>query len=336
MPRPKSRTTKPDLPQSNDFVDALKFVSAVTKEDGSPNETHVHLQNGWVTAFNGILAAGHKIKEDIFAAPNNQLMIEALSKCNEHLSITQLDNNRLSIKSDKFKAIVPCIDPIVISVAIPDAPLASINDNFKIAIDAVGVLADDNSEKIYSKSILMQSGSVVATNNGKILFEAWHGIDMPVMAIPKSIVQAIVKCPKKLFKFGFSHNSFTFHFEDESWLRTQLFADKWPDLKHILDQKSNPWPLPADFFKALDAVAPFSIDDTIYFQKNLMCSHNIEGTGATYEVQGLPAGLIFSLKQLYQIKPHVKTIDFFAQGPNGPLTLFFGDNVRGAIAGRKQ
>ena len=332
MARPKKRTTETPPVKSNSFIDALKFISAVTKETGQPNETHVHLQNGWVTAFNGVLAAGQKIQEDLFCAPNNQLMIEALSKCGEHLSITQLDNNRLSIKSEKFKAIVPCVDPIILQVPIPDAPLGEVTDKLKTAIEAVGVLADDKAAQVYRASVLMRSGSVVATT-GTILFEFWHGIDLPTIAIPKSFVQSLSKLSKRLTKFGFSQSSITFYFEDESWLRTQLYADQWPNIEEILSHKSNPWTLPQDFYKGLDAVAPFSIDETVYFKKDLMCSHSTEKEGATYEVTGLPGGLVYSIKQLYLIKQYVKTIDFFVEGK---FTYFFGDAIRGVIAGRSQ
>lgn len=331
-PRPKNRTTKTETASSNSFLSALKFVGAVTKDEGTPNEVCVHLHNGWVTAFNGIIAAGHKIEEQIFAAPNNKLLIEALSKCGENLSITQLDNNRLSIKSDKFKAIVPCIDPTLLSVPIPDMPIGIVNADLTFAMNAVSVLVDDESDRIITASILLQSGSCVAST-GSVLFECWHGIDLPTLAIPKAIIQPLIKCGKKLVQFGFSQGSVTFYFEDESWLRTQLMAGEWPDVKKILDQKTNQWPLPQDFYKALDAVAPFA-NEVVYFEKDIMRSHSTEGIGASYEVTGLPQGLVFSIKQLMMIKQHVKTIDFHVNG-HMPMTIFYGDKFRGAIAGRK-
>lgn len=333
-PRPKNRTTKPEATQSNLFVDALRFVALATKDEGSINETHVHLYNGWVTAFNGIIAAGQKITEEIYACPNNKLMIEALSKCGEHLSITQLDQNRLSIKSDKFKAIVPCIDPVLLSAAIPDMPVGVINDELKDGLQAVSVLVDQEpGQRVVTCSILLQKNSCIASN-GNMIFEFWHGIDMPTLCIPKAIVEALAKCKKKLCKFGFSNSSVTFYFEDESWLRTQLIAGEWPDLKHILDQKSNAWPLPPDFYKALDAVAGFSDDGLVYFTKDTMHSHKAEGIGATYELAGLPQDLVFSIKQLGFIKPFVKEIDWHVHG-SIPMTMFYGSKIRGAIAGRK-
>lgn len=333
-PRPKKRTTEPDKEQpTNSFVDALRFISAVTRDIGAPYETHVVLTNNTATAFNGVLAAGIAIEDDIFACPNNKMIIEALSKCGEHLSITQLDNARLSIKSDKFKAIVPCIDPTLLQVAIPDAVQGVVDDRLKKAFEVCGVIANENAQTIYGSSVLMQSGSLVATD-GTIIFEYWHGIDLPPLAIPKSLAQAIVKCSKKLVTFGFSNSSVTFYFEDGSWLRSQLYSESWPNTYEVLNIKSDPWPVPTDFFKALAAVAPFSQDGQVYFDSGVLRSHMADGIGASYEVNGLPKGPVHSIKQLNMIKPYAEKIDFFAQGPRSTCLVFFGQNLRGIIAGR--
>src|SRR6266481_1130849 len=101
-PRSKINETKSSLLQ------ALEFCSCVSEKLGVSYETHIGLRNHWAIAFNGIVAAGAPIMEDIYCHPHNLLLIEALSKCDDVFSLTQLDNGgRLSIKSGKFKAVVP-------------------------------------------------------------------------------------------------------------------------------------------------------------------------------------------------------------------------------------
>lgn len=333
-PRPRKRATEAPTKQTNSFVEALRFIGTVTRDVGAPYETHCLLHNNTATAFNGIMAAGIKIEDDIYACPNNKMIVEALSKCGEHISITQLDNGRLSIKSDKFKAIVPCVDPTLLAPSVPDPVMGVVDDRLKRAFEVCGVIANENAQTVHGSSVLMQSGSLVATDGG-IMFEYWHGIDLPPIAIPKSMVQAIVKCPKKLVSFGFSNASITFYFEDDSWLRTQLYSSQWPDVRRIIDIKSNAWAVPGDLFKALAAVAPFSQDGQVYFTKNLLRSHaDNADAGATYEVEGLPQGPVHSIRQLKMIEPYAEQIDFFAEGPNSTMLMFFGQNIRGVIAGR--
>jgi hypothetical protein len=335
MARPKKRTSEPEVKAST-FLDALKFCKLVTKTEGPPNETHLLLKDHWAIAFNGILACGHKITEDIYCAPNADLMTQALSKCGEHFSITQLDNNRLSIKSNKFKAIVPCIDPTLLGVAIPDAPIAIIDDRFKEAVSAVSVLASDTAQSVVAASVLMAGASVIATDR-KCLMEYWHGIDLPYgIALPKIFANILTKINKKLTKFGFSQSSTTFYFEDKSWLRTQFFAEPWPDVRNILDRKCNCWPLPNEFYKAVDAIEPFSDEGNLFFDTGIMRSHINEKEGASYEIFGLPKGPIFAIKQLNIIRPYVEQIDFMAQGMHtNTMCMWFGKNCRGAIAGRE-
>jgi len=323
----RPRQPKPTQNESS-LLSALQFCSLVTKKEGAAPDTHILLSNHWAVAFNGILAAGCKINEDLHCAPNAELMTSALSKCGENLSITQLDNGRLSLKSGKFKCMVPCIDPLLLSIAIPDPQLAMIDDRFKEAVGAVAVLASEGGQSVITASILMAGASVIATDR-KVMIEFWHGIDLPYgIALPKSFAVALTKISKKLTGFGFSQSSATFYFEDESWLRTQFYAEPWPDVKGILDRKCNAWPVPNDFWKGLDAIEPFAENDVVFFDSELIRTHDDE-TGATFEIFGLVKGPIFNIKQLNLIRTYVKQIDF-----NDKLTLWFGDRCRGAIAGR--
>ena len=331
----KPRTPKAEIAkETNPFLEALRFVNLVLHDKGAPIETHMRLQNKTVVGFNGIIGAGSLIQEDIYAAPNAKLIIEALSKCGQNLSITQLDNGRISIKSDKFKAIVPCIDPNSIPVMLPDTPIASINNELKKAIEAVGVLATEDAQRIVAASILIRQNSCLATN-GSIIFEAWHGIDLPTLAIPKAFVQPIVKTQKQLKSFGFSASTATFWFEDKSWIRSQLFKEEWPQVDHLLNRPAKFFDIPKDFWEGLDAIAPFSNDGLVYFDDGLIKT-NDDGQGASYEVSGVPKGPIYNIKNLMTIRQHAKQIDFVSQGISQDTTMlcFVGDKIRGAMLGR--
>lgn len=320
------------------LLTALEFCSCVSEKLGAPYETHIGLRNNWAIAFNGTVAAGAPIAEDIYCYPHNLLFIEALSKCDENFSLTQLDNSRLSIKSGKFKAVVPCLDPLLMQNATPDPQIVGITNKFKEAVEAVGVLASENAQHVLTASVLMNGSTVISTNR-VMLLEYWHGLDLPPnVPLPKEFVKALTKQKKNLTGFGFSHNSATFYFEDGCWLKTQLYADSWPDVSRILNRQANLWSIDPNFFKALSAVAPFSECGNVYSRLNLLCSHADEGAGATYECGGIPAGFIYPIKQLEIMKPYVKKIDYMCQGlHNFSYCLYFeGETMRGVISGRER
>ncbi len=329
------RSTKPET--KSKLLTALEFVSCVTSPIGTPYETHIGLRNKWAIAFNGIVAAGAPIDEDLIALPHGQTIVEALSKCEESFSLTQLDNGRLSIKSGKFKAIVPCLDPAIMQEAIPDPQIVGITNAFRDAVEAVGVLASENAQHVLTASVLMHGSSVVSTNRVMIM-EYWHGLDLPPnVPLPKEFVKALVAQKKNLTGFGFSNCSATFYFEDGCWLRTQLYAEQWPDVSRILELQANLWSIDPNFFKALDAVKPFSEDGNVYSDTNLLMSH-AENNGASYEVIGLPRGFVYPIKQLMMMKPFVKKIDWMASGIHDTsyCLVFYGDAIRGVISGRQK
>ncbi len=325
-------------PAKSGLLQALEFCSCVSEKLGAPHETHIGLRNKWAIAFNGVVAAGSPIPEDIYCYPHTLLLVEALSKCNESYSLTQMDNERLSIKSGKFKAIVPCLSPVLMQDAQPDPYIAPVSNKFKEAIEAVGVLASENAQHVLTASVLMNGQSVISTNR-VMLLEYWHGLDLPPnIPLPKEFVKALTKQKKNLTGFGFSNSSATFYFEDGCWLRTQLYADEWPDVSRILNRDANLWSIDPNFFQALDAVASFSEDGNVYSRLNLLCSHADEGVGATFECNGIPAGFVYPIKQLQIMKPYVKQIDYMANGiADSSYCLYFvGDCMRGVISGRQR
>jgi len=333
---PKPRAIKPETKSS--LLTALEFCSCVSEKLGASYETHIGLKNNWAIAFNGIVAAGSPILEDINCYPHNLLLIEALSKCDENFSLTQLDNGRLSIKSGKFKAVVPCLDPVLMQEAIPDPMIVGIDNKFKDAVEAVGVLASENAQHVLTASVLMNGSSVISTNR-VMLLEYWHGLDLPPnIPLPKQFVAALVKQKKNLTGFGFSNNSATFYFEDQCWLKTQLYSDEWPDVSKILNREANLWTIDPNFFNALAAVTPFSEDGNVYSDTNLLMSHADHGIGAEHECNGIPKGFVYPIKQLIIMKPHVKRIDYMASGVHDSsyCLVFYGDNLRGVISGRQR
>lgn len=329
----RAKRTSTIKPSGNQFADALRFASLILKDHGTVGETHVCIKNNWVTAYNGVLAVGHKCDSDLFACPQIKLAIEALSKCGQNIAITQLDANRLSIKSDRFKAIIPCVNLSLLEPPVPDPSIAVIGDNLKTAFEIAGLLQTDNAQTIYGASVLMNGQSLISSLSGQMIIEYWHGIDLPTgLAIPKALIAPLSKINKKLVGFGFSTWSVTFYFEDESWIKSQLYSEQWPDIHRVFDCVANVQQFPADFWSALDAVAPFS-EALAYFCEGRLRSHAAEGVGAEFELPGLIGGPIYPARQLAALRSWATHVDFQAHGANGPVLYAVGKQARAVIAG---
>lgn len=320
----KPRTTKAS---TNPLLEALSFCGVALKDVGTERETHIALTNKWALANNGILAIGCPIPSVIEGCPNYSLLIAALSKCGDGYTI---DPSTFKISSNKFKAIIPTIDPVLITLPTLDPPIANINNEFRNGLTSVSMLANENAQNVVTASILMNGQSIVGTDR-TIIIEYWHGCELPSgLALPKSFAVALSKINKNLKAFGCSDNSVTIYFEDDSFIKTQLYSENWPDVNQLLNKGSNPLPIPKDLWEGLKNVESFSPDDLVHFDTNCIRSHSSDGLGASFEVLGIPKGPIYAIKYLKIIESLAQSIDFFA----GNATMFFGSNVRGCLANR--
>lgn len=329
--KPRARRAK-KVEQSNvaaSLLSALKFVSIAQKKIGTVTQQHCAISGNWIAASNGVIMVGAKIEEDLTACPHTLQFIDALAKCGQELNITQLSENTLSVKSDKFKALIPCVTFGELELNAPDVQIAAIDDRIKTALESVACLATDGAPNAVHAALLLQSGSAVATN-GFALLECWHGIDLPPMLIPKASAVAIVKAGKPLTGLGYSGASATFWYEDGSFIKTQLYGERYPHYAAALNVETNPWPLPDEFFKAVHAVESFSKNGIVYFDNGLLSSREHEDEATTYKVEGLPEGMGFNAKYLTMLEHAMKTAHF---SKDENKVYFFGDSIRGVLMG---
>lgn len=329
--KPRARRKKAEVSSvAASLVAGLKFVAVAQKKVGTVPQQFCGISGNWVVACNGVMMVGTKVEDDLTACPHTFQFIDALAKCGQELSITQLSANTLSVKSDKFKALIPCVGFDELELPQPDPQIAAIDDRIKAAFEAVACLATDGAPNAVHAALLLQSGTAVATN-GFALLEYWHGIDLPPgMLIPKASAVAVAKAGKSLTGFGYSGASATFWFEDGSFIKTQLFGERYPHYGQILNVETNPWPLPDEFFKAVHAVESFSKNGIVYFDNGFMSSREDEAEATTYKVEGLPEGMGFQAKYLTTLEHAFKTAHFDKESNK---VFFFGDSVRGVLMG---
>lgn len=310
------------------LIRALDFIAFAQKDKGAPYQTHVALGGKMAVAHDGVLSAGHRIDEDLVASPHTVTLLAALKRCAGVLSVAQLDNEKLSVKSGRFKAFVPCLPNSTLPGIAPDPKAGVIDNRIREGLAILSPLVVENSQRVITASVMLRSRSMIATN-GNVMLEYWHGIDLPPgLLIPKVFINALLKITKPIVSFGFSQSTFTVYFDDDSWLKTQLYNDKWPDCDTILNKPNNPVEVPVGLFDAINVVSGFADDNRIRLRTGRVQTHADESTGASYEVAGLTANVMFNIKHLLLLEGRIKTIDFVG---NKNVSYFYGDNLRGAI-----
>ncbi len=312
--------------QALKLVEALNFVEFATGDYGVSTSPYVNLYNRCAVCWDGTMAAGMEIEEDLTVAPKLETLKKALGKSGKALTLTELPNGRLSVKGEKITVQVPCLTPQEMPATGPDPANWPLNDEIKEAFKSLQGIIEDSGDAVWQTAVLLEANIATATN-GKVIMQYRHGIDLPPgLLLPRPFVQAVAKQFKPLIAFGYNPgHSLTFWFEDASWYKTQLYQDAYPNCAPILDVESTPINSPAGLWEGCKEIAEFDDNEWINFKENAI----IAGV-AKYPVEGLTGGRQFDYKYLKKIIPYIKTIDITTHDNK---MIFFGDKVRGVVVG---
>lgn len=322
---------------------ALRFVECGTRDEDEW-KGFVRLSNNFAVTFNGQIAAGHPIVEELALSPRLDKLTAAIASAGTSLVIVETPGGKISIKGDKLNALVACWPEHDLPVVFPDPPIAVVSDKLKEAFKVCGVLASEAADRPHYASLLLEA-NVCTSTSGAAILQYFHGIDLPPgLVIPKAFSAAVAKQVAPLTAAGFSWNngkasSLTLHFEGGSWLKTQCYSDEWPAVDPVMNVATQPITVPPLLFEAIEAVLPFSEGKEVErrwvtFADDRVMSHDDDKSGAQYEVKGLVGGKRFLAKLAKSVAPWVGAIDLTSYRDRA---FFFGGTaenpVRGALIG---
>lgn len=322
------KSTKKEQEDKNELVKALEYVCLNQRDEGTPGQTHCIITNSDVITFDGIIALGYPIENELSGCPQTKTFLAALKRAKGAYSLTQQSPTALVLQAGRLRATIPCLEPENLASASPDPFCAALPDEWRIGLGIVGDLASETASKVEFASVCVQSGTMLGTD-GIIALEYWHGLNMPRIILPKTFINILKKIPLKIVSFGFSETTFTVYFENAAWIKTQLYEDQWPieQLNKILSRNIEMYKLPFEFEEALNAVDPFS-EGQVIIRNGKIQTHSKESIGASYDLE-IDHSAIFDPKKLKQALPYMKQVNFCTG--NGGVALFYGDNVRGVI-----
>lgn len=316
------------------LLTALKFVSVASKDTKQgAYQTHVHIGGKQVVAFDGILAAGHPIDEDLVAFPHLEQLTDALETAGKKLSLT-IEDGALSVTGEKLKATVQCLPAEEMHVVAPDSQRFDMPDSIKAALEVCARYTKESGSKIHEAAVLLTANSCYGTN-GLAIVEYWHGVNLPPMVLPRAFCVAVTKVKSPLTGFSWGNgNSVTFHFEDGSWIKTQLYTEGYPEtVSTIMNVPAAPIPLPESFIEAVTSVSKFSDDGTVTFEDGRVLGlHEHSAVSAMYDVAALqaPTRCRFNADLITKVGDLIKTYDLTTDPKR---MIWFGDSVRGMIMG---
>jgi len=305
----------------------------IKKNKISPELEHYQIREGRVVGFNGHMALSAPIDLDLEAYPNAKMFSQAVEACEEQTALYLTKAGRLAVKSGGFKAFVPCMDQIDFPVA-PKGERYPVPDGFLDDIQQLYPFIADDASRPWAMGLLIADGMYMATNN-VVFVQKWGGHELPRMNFPRFAIHELARVGKPPTEIQTDGYSVTFHYDDERWIRTQLYEDGWPldKMASILDVEHEAEKLPTGFVEAVEKIAPFAEDkaSAVYFDEQGIATSTTEEDGVHIELPGLPFGPIFSIHQLRILCQVAERVDWSLY-PRP--CVFYGDQIRGAVVGR--
>lgn len=312
----------------------LKFVQgAVGKKEFIPAITHFCIEDGTVRAYNGTIALSSPIACDLNCKPKAIPMVQAIAKCDHTISLSMTPAGRLSIRSGSFKAFIECIEESQAHVQPEGEEIYFDGEVLLAGLKTVQDFIGNDASRPWATGVLLKGQSVFATNN-VCLIEYWMGVDFPrVVNVPRSAIAEMIRINEAPTHAQVAPNSITFHYADGRWIRSQLYSSEWPDLSKVLDQPSEPGPVPAGLFQGLDVLRPFmSKLGQVFIKEGFMHTHEDINEGASFDIDWPYKESMFSLEMLSLLEGVAQQVDF---NTYPAPCLFYGDRLRGAIIGMR-
>lgn len=312
-----------------EIQDALKFVSPVITGK-TVEASHVVIDNGQLRASNGIVSMGCPVDVPLSCAPQAAGLQNALRRGGDVVALQMSTGGRLQVHSGRLRATVPCLPVADLPVQRPTGQAAAYDGAaLRDALEVVLPFASKDTLRPWANGVLLKGQSVYATNNVCVV-EYWLGEECPIpVNVPLAAVAAVVKHRDILETIFIDQHSISFVYQDGSWIRTLLLAQDWPDLTSILDRPSTPAPIPSELYDALRALKGFGTN--VRLENGLAIAGDPHDDGATYEIGGLAQVVGRYQTAALAALEDVATSADFSLYP-APM-LFYGDRLRGAIAG---
>lgn len=316
------------------MIDALKFVQgAVAKKDFVPVLTHVHIKDGMIQTYNGSLMLCSPIDLSLDCSPRATPFIKAIQTCKDTIQMSITPTGRLSIKSKGFRTLIECSSEPFPAIELEGERLPLPGAGLLPALKALEPLIAEDASRPWARGILLNGKTASATNN-IIVAQLWLDFAFPrIINIPHSAVNELLRIKREPVEMIVTENTVTFIYDDERWLRTQLYATKWPDINGFFKARVNPnaEDIPDGFFEALEDIAPFTDDvDRVHIATGKVGTD--ESFSTSSEVEALTGKGCYNISQILLLKGIATKFNFDAWPEPA---IFYGDKMRGSLVGMR-
>lgn len=319
------------------MIETLKLIQgAVAKKDLVPVMTAVHFYDKRVQATNGRITIDAPFPDlDIDVTVNADRLIKAVNACDGEATIKLTENGKLSIRQGKFRALIPVEDHDSFPKVEPPTALHQINGKYLLRLmQELRPFVAEDATRPWACGMLLDGDYAYATNNVSIA-RVHQPFDKPVslsskLNLPSFLLDELLRMKRPPINAAHDDKSITLDLGDGVWIRSNLFADEWPDVQRFF-QPAKLSPIPPELSPSIERILPFCPDPKlpiIILGDNTVSTAEGEMSAAV-EGFSLPDAR-FHAKVLQLVLDHAHSIDLAAY-PNP--CAFQGDGIDGVVMG---
>lgn len=289
--KPKKRTSKADKVH-NPYTDILKFVGLASLAKGGKHVSHCSVKNGWIIATNSIITMGHPID---LSADFNPLFSTLSSLLKEYPRAFDITVNKVDsavFSSGNFVGTIPCISDEEMNIASPDTLWGNIDDGIASSLSVCLSILKLKNDDVYTNCISLDN-NVATAFNGRDVIQKWHGWSLPTKAlIPSECAKILGKIKKNLTGIGYGVtdklDSVTFYFNDGSWLKTNVYAEVYPDYFEVFNEATSEClDIPSNFFKNIHMLRSLSTEDVLFIRGDILSNYPNDESGSRFTIPNL-------------------------------------------------
>lgn len=319
------------------MLNDLKFVAgAIARKDFVPALQYFKIEDGRIYAYNGSMAISTPTDLDVKLMPKAIPLVKAIEKIPDDTAVTLnlTDAGRLSVKAGRFRCYIEChADEQAFPNLSPQGEYIALPGGILPVLRVMSPFMGIDASRPWALGILFDGQSAFATNN-IVLIQHWLPHAMPGrFTIPSDAIKELLRVGREPVGMTLGKASVTFHYENSSWIRTQLSDGEWPDLTRVLDRPHQATAFPDGFFDAVDRLKAFTDKSNhLHIRGGTLATSAHEGDGAAVDLDDFGGQGKFFLTEVAKLSGVASKIDW-THFPDP--CLFFGDKLRGAMIGMR-
>lgn len=316
-----------------------KVKGAVSAKDVIPYMTHYLVKDHMIHASNGRVTAAAPFPDDrTYLVPAKPFEKTLERMPSDDIKIVLDENQNLKVSCGRYRAKLNTLKQAV-DFPGPEGTEVECPGGFLDRLKAVRHFLSENATQPFALCVLLTGDAMFATNNIGIAGAFDVGLPEMYCMIPCWAVDFVIGRDSNPSAVLWTESSISFKWADGSWMRSQLFCEKFPsNAAALVNSTTSPdWQIPNDWrdlFRDVCSMSdnPNGPSEVHLYADKMVGGHSCGDLSVEAETP-VPTGVLFTRWNPKFLLPVIENATHFNPTLWPKPCPFFGPLVRGVVMG---